>query len=156
MNMRVRRVEALESFRSPFDMTVAGFNERWWGRARYSTEPNYETLTFDQDGVEVARAEIDTAAQIADVYKGFTPPASAIDVSFFEVREGYRLAGVGEAAMMLLVSRYPGRTFTAFSEQADGFWSGIGWTHYPRVDRSMHYRPLFVKHATPPLVRRSR
>ncbi len=131
-------------FRMPFALNVEGFTERWWDRRIGRVhERAGEFLSFTRDGEEVARAETDRG-RIDNIYVGLAPVTEVVDIVFFEVRESHRLAGVGSAAIDLILRRYKGEMLIAFSEGADGFWSGIGWTFYPREDGSRHYRPLFV------------
>lgn len=132
------------NFEMPFDVDAEGFNERWWdrpiGRVRERTG---EFLSLTRNGEELARAEIDRGG-IDNIYVGLTPASEVVDIVFFEVRESHRLAGIGTQAINLIVKHHEGEMLIAFSEEADGFWSGIGWTHHPREDGSRHYRPLFV------------
>lgn len=132
------------NFEMPFDVDAAGFNERWWDRRiERVCERAGEFLSLTRDGEELARAEIDRGG-IDNICVGLTPASEVVDIVFFEVRDSHRLAGIGAQAIDLIVKRYEGEMLIAFSEEADGFWSGIGWTHHPREDGSRHYRPLFV------------
>lgn len=144
MDLTLTVLTQLSDFQTPFDVDALGFTEGWWdhrvGRAR---DQHSDFLSFTLNGNEVARAEVDRGT-INNIYVGLTPAPEIVDVVFFEVRESRRRAGVGRAAIALIERRYDGEMLIAFSEEADDFWSGIGWTHYPRADRSPHHRPLFV------------
>lgn len=103
-----------------------------------------EFFSFLHGGVEVARVWVEPDSSINDIYEELDIPDKVVDLTFFEVRRGYRRCGIGRRAAGIVVLNYPGCLLTAFSEEADSFWSGIGWTKHPRRDRSSLFRPLFV------------
>lgn len=131
-------------FQRPFTVDVPGFTTEWWNRhVGRAQDQRSEFLSFTLSGDEVARAEV-YRGSIGNIYVGLTPAPQIIDVAFFEVRDSYRRTGIGRAATGLITQRHEGEMLIAFSEEADHFWSGIGWKHYPREDGSRHHRALFV------------
>lgn len=138
-------LDQVEDFFMPFDLTVEGFHDDWWDdRVGRVDTGHYDWLSFVDQGEEVARAEIDYDATLGGDYTGPPFPRDVIDVTFIEVRKDRRRNGIGRAVMAHIVDRYPGRVLIAFSEEADEFWSSIGWYRRPRVDGDTNYRPLFV------------
>jgi hypothetical protein len=44
-----------------------------------------------------------------------------------------------------LERRFPNRRLLAFSEEADGFWTSLGWERFDHPDGPRFYRPLFIQ-----------
>ncbi|MBF4587941.1 GNAT family N-acetyltransferase [Curtobacterium sp. VKM Ac-2887] len=145
--LKLRPVFQTQDYRSPFDLTIEGYTNRWWDLRRSRIgDSHYDWFVFDEGGTEVARAEADPDARIESDYVGLTTPRDVVDVIFFEVRSEYRRRGIGTDAAALLVDQYPDRDLIAFSEQADEFWTSSDWSLHQRVDGDRAYRPLFVHH----------
>jgi hypothetical protein len=143
--LELRGIFQTEDYQSPFNLRTPGFNDRWWGgRLHRLAAVGHDTFIV-LDGVEeVARAEVDPKYVLAGHYVGLRTPRSVVNVGFFEVRADLRLRGYGQEAVELLIHQYPGRDLIAFSEQADHFWAGSGWVHFPRADGSRRHQPLFA------------
>lgn len=141
-----RRVSSI-LIEMPFDR-AAGFDDAWWSRHAFD-EPDDWYSFYDEQDVEVARAEVERHSQIDSTYYTdvVLPPDGFAEVTFFEVREQDRRGGVGTRAIELLAGAYPGRRLAAFSEEADQFWGALGWSRHLRVlepgDHPDHYRTLF-------------
>lgn len=92
-------------------------------------------------------------------YVGLPHLSRPAKIWYFEVSSDARRRGNGRRAINLLVSELGPRTLFAFSEEADLFWEGIGWHHYPRSDGDATYQRLYVQPTQPnppQLVRRIR
>lgn len=148
MDITVSELIQTEDFRSPFRF-VDGFTERWWNdnhRIGRVSNQKSQLFSFVRDGEELARAEVDRGT-IGNIYVDLTPAEEIVDIVFFEVHEAHRGKGIGRAAIELILQQYPDDMVIAFSEEADDFWSGIGWKHHPRVEDPEMYRSLFVHDA---------
>lgn len=80
-----------------------------------------------------------------DAYFDLPQLHGGVKVWFFEVASTERRRGIGRMAITLLTAEFPGRRLFALSEGADDFWSGIGWTHFPRADGNTRYQRLYVQ-----------
>lgn len=143
--LELRQVFQAQDYRSPFDLTLAGYTDRWWNMHRSPVgESRYETFTFMLNGEEVARAEVDPDDAVLGDYVDLQTPLDVARVTFFEVRAHRRREGIGRSAAELLAEHYPGASLAAFSEQADEFWSACGWHLHRRADGDPRFQPLFV------------
>lgn len=137
-----------EDYQTPYEL-VEGFNDRWWhdraGPVGEGGLDGKEYLQFLAEGNEVGRAEI-TDWLLSDGYEGIDTPISTKEIWFFEIRQELRRHGYGAEFAQHLVEYYPGIPLIAFSEDADEFWSGIGWHYFPRKDGIgwPQYRSLFI------------
>ncbi|MCR2763841.1 GCN5 family acetyltransferase [Microbacterium sp. zg.B48] len=143
--LTMRSLDQVEDYFMPFDLEVDGFTDGWWDNrvGRVGTS-HYDWLSFERDGVEVARAEVDYTATLGGEYLGRPLPRDVVDIPFLEVREGYRGGGIGRRAVDLITAKYAGSLLIAFSEQADEFWTAVGWQRRPRLDSDTMYRRLVV------------
>lgn len=127
---------------------VAGFRSDWWlgdvaGKAK-------DWFTFrDSQHEELVRAEVEPHADTARGYQGVMVPADGFaQITYFEVRADRRGDDFGTEAAELLTRFYQGRSLAAFSEQADDFWTSVGWTpHRPLLepdDYEGHYQTFYV------------
>lgn len=124
----------------PFD-SADGFTKQWWVRLDSST---HEWFTFTDSGEEVARAQIDPKAQIGSLYRDVpSPPRGFATIAFFEVRQDLHRQGIGRRAIALLQQKYPDTTMAAFSENADDFWTGLGWLRHEHRTKPRS-QPLFL------------
>lgn len=122
-----------------------GYTPHWWNRP-IGDDPECRFIRILGDGVEVARVELDQKVGIAH-YEG-TPDLgdAALEIQFIEVSYEYRLQGIGAAVVSRLVELYPDRRLVAYSEQADEFWSKLGWQpYYHPVERGPSWRTLFIQ-----------
>lgn len=137
-----------EDYRTPYEL-VEGFDDRWWhdraGRVGDDDLGGKEYLQFLADGNEIGRAEI-TDCSLSDSYDGIDTPVATKEIWLFEIRQDARRHGCGAAFAQHLLEHYQGTPLIAFSEDADEFWSGIGWRYYPHKNGEgwPHYRSLFI------------
>lgn len=119
------------------------FNQDWWDDT-WDLDEQHSLWSVEQDGKEVARlvllptVDYQHYAHVPDL------GPHLLEVDFFEVARPARHQGVGAATMRLLTVHFPGRRLLAFSEEADGFWSSLGWDRYDHPDGLDLHRPLFV------------
>jgi GNAT superfamily N-acetyltransferase len=69
----------------------------------------------------------------------------ALEIQFFEVAQSWRRQGIGVEVVSRLADLYPTRRLLALSEEADEFWSSLGWARFDYWDGPVQYRPLFVQ-----------
>lgn len=120
-----------------------GFTYDWWHRV-WDLGRRYSLWSVVAGKVEVARIELDQEVSY-DHYAGVPSLGEhVLEVDFFEVSATLRGQGLGQAALELVAERNPGRRLVAFSEEADDFWAGLGWTRYDHPDGFPSYRPFFV------------
>lgn len=130
-----------------FNLDSRGFESQWWDiDVRPATRNRDEFYRWTINDVEVARAHVQLDTEIDGEYLRLGRiPELAHDLPFFEVHGDFRSQGIGLEAVRQLETKYSDRILTAFSEQADHFWTKAGWLHCKRADESPLYRPLFVR-----------
>ena len=141
-----------DRFWFPFNYEEAGrgFTLTWWYRRPVYPDSRSTFLRGLEAGDEVARIELDDGVGI-NHYAGVPHLGSTgLEVQFIEVHADHRLRGIGHAVIDSLYERYPDRRLVAFSEDADGFWSSLGWDRHVHADpeQARFYRPLYIQPAT--------
>lgn len=127
---------------TPFEQND-DFTSDWWDDVPYRIDdPWFVQVLFE--GVEVARVELDDTVDISH-YEG-TPQLgpAALEIQLIEVSSKFRRRGVATEVVRGLVAGNPARRLVAFSEEADEFWSSLGWERYDQRESPMSFRPLFV------------
>jgi GNAT superfamily N-acetyltransferase len=120
------------------------FEDSWWSGVAWGYgDGETEFLSFQQGGVEVARAELSLDKRPNEDYQVPSTGRRFVQVEFFEVSEDHRSRGVGTRAMRAVAQRYPAQCILAYSEEADEFWSSLGWIRFQNSS-SRNYRPLYV------------
>jgi hypothetical protein len=143
--IELREAVQRADYESPFDLSVPGFEERWWDHAKRIRFDAEDTFSFFDGAEEVARAEVVHDWDFDRIsYELIDLDPHAPNISFFEVRRDCYRQGVGRAALKLLASHYGNRDIIAYSEDADEFWAGIGWRRVRRLDGDEAFRPLFA------------
>lgn len=128
----------------PFDFSVAYDNEQWWTDVRYyyTDEPWFVQIL--QDGVEVARVELDDPGGINPTYRDVPKLASpCLEIQFIEVSTGARRRHIGTRTVHALAQRHGDRRLLAYSEEADEFWDSLGWDRFDHPDG--RHRALFIQ-----------
>lgn len=126
----------------PFDHDD-GFTEDWWhGRVPMIDDPWFVSARLD--GEVVARVELCDAADFDCYDTGSLLAAGGVEVVFLEVSTARRGQGIATRLIREIATMYPERQLVALSEEADDFWTFLGWHRVDRVEDSMHYRPLFI------------
>lgn len=143
MNLEFVTVQRGSKYELAFD-EHDGFTADWWNR-RIGDSPQYRFIQVLSDGVEVARIELDEKVYTA-LYEGAPDlGAIALEIQVIEVSGKYRRRGVGKAVVHGLAELYPDRRLVAYSEEADDFWSSLGWQAYYRpAERGPKPRTLFI------------
>jgi hypothetical protein len=131
----------------PFDWSVAYQNEQWWDDVRYYVDDPWFVQVLE-DGVEVARVELDEDVEIEHYPYVPTIGTGRLEIQLIEVAAGARSRGVGSRVAQGLTARHPDRRLLAYSEQADGFWASLGWERFdhPSGEPQFH-RALFIQPA---------
>jgi len=120
-----------------------GFEPGWWQPIHLVSK----TTRFEvrSDGLEVARVELDESFDVSH-YEGAPDLRKAgLAIVFIEVAATRRSRGIGRRLVVILAGRYPDRRLFALSEEADGFWSGLGWDRFEHPEGVAHWRPLYVQ-----------
>lgn len=141
-----------DRFWFPFNYEEAGrgFTLTWWYRRPVYPDSRSTFLRGLEAGDEVARIELDDGVGI-NHYAGVPHLGSTgLEGQFIEVHADHRLRGIGHAVIDSLYERYPDRRLVAVSEDADGFWSSLGWDRHVHADpeQARFYRPLYIQPAT--------
>ena len=119
------------------------FEPGWWQPLHMVSN----TLRFEvrSEGLEVARVELDESFDLSH-YEGAPDLRNrGLEIVFFEVAATRRGRGIGSRLVAILASRYPDRRLFALSEEADGFWSDLGWERFEHPEGTDHWRPLYVQ-----------
>lgn len=142
----------------PFDHFARGFNNSWWQRSIgrvgediFNGAKYFQLVSREK---EIGRAEV-VGKILSDSYMGIDYKLDAYEITFIEIQEDFRCLGFGNRFINLMEDYYSGKVLFAFSEGADGFWSRIGWRHYPRKDSEgwPYCRPLFISQEINPMIK---
>lgn len=145
----LRVLKQIEDYISPFEYGTEGFRDDWWhrraGKVGDDALGGTTYLQLLRNAIEVGRAEL-TPWNLSDSYIGIDTEVKCREIWFFEVRLDFRRQGCGKEFARLLTQKYSDLPLIAFSEEADDFWSSIGWHYYPRKDGEKwpHVRSLFI------------
>ncbi|WP_125079866.1 GNAT family N-acetyltransferase [Mycobacterium sp. P7213] len=139
----LRRSAADDDWRTPpFDSTVAYEHPHWWNRQL--DEPWF--VQVRERGIEVARVEFDDPGGINPNYESVPElGGERLEVQFIEVAAAARRRGIGTKVVRGLADRHPERRLFAYSEDADRFWSSLGWLPFYDSRRGPVGRTLFVQ-----------
>lgn len=128
---------------SPFEPDER-FTGHWWDPIPYHDDnPYYVQVRLGT--LEVARVELDEDVEISHYANTPALGATALEIQFLEVAADCRRMGIGRDAVSHLAARHPGRRLVAFSEEADEFWSVLGWLEFRHNEWPDLYRPLFIQ-----------
>ena len=147
MPLELRQVYRTADYEPAYDVDNDDFGDIHWDHYPYTVRDSqkYDHYVAFDDGVEVARVELEPNRQLHPVYVGLDVTKPIVDVWYFEVASSHRRQGVGRAVLDLVVEQYPGQTLIAFSH-ADDFWAGIGWQAHDRTDGADGNSVLFAHH----------
>ncbi|MFJ2840008.1 GNAT family N-acetyltransferase [Nocardia sp. NPDC087230] len=127
-----------------FDDT-AGFNPDWWPRRSLRSPHPWFVQAF-VGGDEVARVQLEEKVWL-EAYTGNDQlNDSALKIQLLEVSQPVRRRGIGVSVVEALAERHPHRRLVAFSENADPFWSSLGWERYNHLSKK-GCQPLFIQPA---------
>jgi GCN5-like N-acetyltransferase len=140
-------LEPAKDYTSPFPHDPEGFTDTWWipniDMPYYDDLGGTKLIQFLVDHVEVGRAKI-TDWCLSTAYIGINSEINTKQIWFFEIHQNARRKGYGTEFAKQLINIYPDVPLIAFSENADDFWSRIGWIYYPRKDGDKHCGKLFI------------
>lgn len=133
------------SWLPPFDWAVVYENEQWWDKVRYYIGDPWFVQVLE-DGVEVARVELDDDGGINPTYAGVPSIGpERLEIQYIEVATAARKRGVGTGVVQELAERHPDRRMLAYSEGADGFWASLRWDRFDHPEGQQFHRPLFIQ-----------
>jgi hypothetical protein len=129
----------------PFDSTVPYANEHWWDDVPYLVDdPRY--ILVLEDGVEVARVELDDPGDINPDYVNVpTIGDERLEIQFIEVAAAACGRKIGTRVVVALAEQRRNRRLFAYSEAADRFWASLGWEQFDHPDGD--WRALFIQPA---------
>jgi hypothetical protein len=131
------------SWLPPFDWTAAYENERWWDEVRYYVDEPWFGQVLE-DGVEVARVELDDPGNINPDYTDVpTIGGERLEIQLIEVATAACGRGIGARVVQALAEQHRDRRLFAYSEGADRFWVRLGWEQFVHPDGG--YRTLFIQ-----------
>jgi GNAT superfamily N-acetyltransferase len=134
------------SWRPPFDWAVAYENDQWWDEVRYDHVGEPWFVRVLEDGVEVARVELDDPGGINPTYTDVPMIGpERLEIQFIEVATAARRRGIGTRVVQALTERHPDRRLMAYSEGAHGFWASLGWERFDHPEGPQFHRPLFIQ-----------
>lgn len=143
MNLELVTVARRGRYDPPFD-DDAGYTYGWWDRW-LGIDGDTQYLQARRDGNEIARVMLDERVGI-EHYVGTPRLGSvALEIQFIDVRDDSRGRGIGTAVVDSLTRMFPDRRLVAFSEEADGFWSSLGWDRFDHPEGPPHWRALFIQ-----------
>lgn len=132
----------------PFDSSIVYQNEQWWDDVRYYYVGDPWFVQVLEDGVEMARVELDEDVEIEHYAHVPTIGTERLEIQFIEVAAAACGRGVGTRVVRGLAERYPDRRLLAYSEEADGFWASLGWERFDHPDgEPQFHRALFIQPA---------
>ncbi|MFZ2240674.1 MAG: GNAT family N-acetyltransferase [Gordonia amarae] len=133
-----------------FDWSVPYENDQWWDDVRYYyvSEPWFVQVL--EDGVEVARVELDDPGGINPEYADvpLIGEDDRLEIQLIEVAAAALRRKVGTRVVHDLMARHRGSRLFAYSEEADGFWASLGWQRFGHRDgQPQFHRALFIQPA---------
>lgn len=133
----------------PFDWSIGYKYDQWWDDVRYYyvSEPWFVQVL--EDGVEVARVELDDPGGINPEYTGVPDlGGERLEIQLIEVATAVRSRGVGTRVVEGLAGLHRDRRLFAYSEEADEFWASLGWSRFDHRDgQPQFHRALFIQPA---------
>lgn len=131
----------------PFDWSVAYENDQWWDDVRYYhvSEPWFVQVL--DNGIEVARVELDDPGGINPTYANVPVVGEdeRLEIQLIEVATAQLRRKVGTRVVHDLMERHSGRRLFAYSEEADEFWASLGWQRFDHPEGPQFHRPLFIQ-----------
>lgn len=127
---------------SPFGECHDGYTERWWTDMYPYEEGQRSWFAVHRGKREVGRIELRREVQL-DHYAPQLDDRPLLSIDFFQIKDTEQRAGNGRQAVALLVDTFPGWRLFALSEDADHFWSALGWHRVDHPTEPMR-RPLFL------------
>ncbi|WP_124712859.1 GNAT family N-acetyltransferase [Mycolicibacterium nivoides] len=136
---------------TPFPSSDGYEHPDWWSSAKGAVGDPWFVQVME-DGVEVARVQLDERGGINPEYAG----APAIDsdelleIQNIEVRTTARRRRVATRALQALAERHPERRLMAYSKGAgaDDFWNSLGWEAFYYSQRGLTGGILFIQPPT--------
>jgi ribosomal protein S18 acetylase RimI-like enzyme len=131
----------------PPDEAGAGFNQGWWYDRPVPPRSRSIFLRVLEGRKEVARLKLDDDFRVVDYVDVPLLGAIALEIQYIEVHGAHHGRGVGTEVIKLVRERYPDRRLVAFSAEAEGFWSSLGWRRHLHIDPDLARRqaPLFIE-----------
>jgi GNAT superfamily N-acetyltransferase len=146
---RVAIPDAPSYLAEPFELDD-DFEVGWWHGRHFSAERD-TYLRVLLDGSEVGRVLMDSQVELDHYGDAPLALASLLEIELIEIAASRRGEGLGRQVVELLCQLYPDRQLVALSEDADGFWSALGWIRHDHPDGPDRYRPAFFQQPAHPV-----
>jgi hypothetical protein len=142
-----RAPAAVKNSWTPFPSSEGYEQPHWWESAGGAVGDPWFVEVLE-DGVQVARVQLDERGGIGPHYAG-APAIDSVDlleIQNIEVATAARRRKVATRTMLALAERHPERRLMAYSKDADsdGFWNSLGWESYCYSERGLTARTLFI------------
>lgn len=129
-------------------MSSEGYEHLDWWRDAGGAVGDPWFVEVLEDGVEVARVQLDERGCVNPKYAG-TPDINSddlLEIQYIEVHTATRRRKVATRTVLALAERNPERRLVAYSMDADsdGFWNSLGWEPYVYSERGLTGRTLFI------------
>jgi hypothetical protein len=143
-----RAPTAVKNTWTPFQSSEGYEYPEWWANAGGAVgDPWF--IEVVEDGVEVARVQLDERGGINPDYVGAPAIGSSelLEIQNIEVRVAARRRKVATRVVQALAERHPKRRLMAYSKDAasDEFWNVFGWESFVYSQRGLIGRTLFIQ-----------
>ena len=125
-----------------FDEVVSYAHLDWWNPLLHGTDDPWYVQVLEA-GKEVARIELKDDVDIEHYANVPAVGSERLEIAFIEVATAECGRGIGTQAVRELERLHPNRRLLAYSEEADGFWAGLGWERFDHPDGD--WRALFIQ-----------
>lgn len=120
------------------------FSDYLWDTFGVRSGTGFHFYEVRHGDVPVARIEIHDDDP-TECYSNPLPTKPILEIQNIEVASSHRGCGLGTLIVEEIARAHTERTLAALSEQADEFWSSLGWIRYERSDDRPNSRPLYVQ-----------
>lgn len=127
----------------PFRLDIE-FEPTWWNEPRY-LDDTFRYVEVRMNDTEVARIALSEDISVENYPTAPQLGDEALEIQLIEVSSNCRRRGVGTEVVRVLAEAHPHRRLIAFSEQADDFWTSLGWRRHDHPLGPAFYRPLFIQ-----------
>jgi hypothetical protein len=143
-----RAPAALKKSWTPFPSSEGYEHPDWWSDASGAVGDPWFVAVLE-DGVEVARVQLDERGGINPDYAGapVVDSSELLEIQNIEVHTAARRRKVATRTVLALAERSPTRRLMAYSMDADsdGFWNSLGWEAFHYSERGLTGRTLFIQ-----------
>lgn len=140
----LRRGTANKYVWMPFESSDTYEQDHWWDHVPYFDDDPWYVQVLEA-GTEVARVELDEDVDIEHYLNVPAIGPERLEIQLIEVVAAFRGRGIGTRVVRSLAERHSNRRFVAYSQDADSFWTSLGWDRFDHPEGPMHHRALFIQ-----------